>query len=107
MNKRTFLFVSFCTLAVIAALIVLRSGSVRPENSITETGGLAGQERPVRIVSMAPSITEVLFAVGAGSQVPGLPATATIPRKWPGFPASEVILIPVTSRYWLLEQTWQ
>lgn len=35
-------------------------------------GAAVADERPERIVSMAPSITEVLFAVGAGSQVAGV-----------------------------------
>lgn len=35
--------------------------------------------RPVRIVSLAPSITEVLFAVGAGPQVVGLTKFCTYP----------------------------
>lgn len=46
-----------------------------PSMSMTYTDGLGREvalaERPQRIVSLAPSNTEILFAVGAGSQVVG------------------------------------
>ena len=50
---------------------------VEEENDIRELEGLADyvlrlSKRPERIVSMAPSCTEILFAVGAGDQVVGV-----------------------------------
>ncbi len=70
MKKSRELMVALAVLLALAALIVVRSGSVT--SSIETMEQQLEGERPSRIISMAPSITEVLFAVGAGSQVAGV-----------------------------------
>jgi iron complex transport system substrate-binding protein len=64
------LIITAAALVSMAALIVFRTGNFSPGNGAMVPA--AQGERPSRIISMAPSITEVLFAIGAGSQVAGV-----------------------------------
>ena len=69
MAERRELLIVLGLIAALALAILLRSfmpTANTPEITI-EDG-----ERPARIISMAPSVTEVLFAVGAGDQVAGV-----------------------------------
>ena len=81
--KRSVCLVVFAVLAFAlcgagSALVAARSGS----------GGRPAPERPaLRIISLAPSVTEILFAVGAGGRIVGAtdycalpPQAASIPR---------------------------
>ncbi|MEU6644182.1 ABC transporter substrate-binding protein [Saccharomonospora sp. NPDC046836] len=52
---------------------------LRPENAPAVTIG----ERPERIVSLSPSTTETLFAVGAGEQVVAVDSASTYPEQAP------------------------
>ena len=70
MNNRRALIVALAALVSIAVLIAVRTGSVSQYNA--DRASCVNGERPSRIISMAPSITEVLFAVGAGEQVAGV-----------------------------------
>lgn len=49
----------------------------------TPTGEVTVQERPERIVSLSPSATEILFAIGAGEQVVATDAFSTYPQEAP------------------------
>jgi iron complex transport system substrate-binding protein len=40
-----------------------------------------GQQRPVRIISLIPAVTEMLFAIGAGDQVIGVSSFDTYPPE--------------------------
>jgi iron complex transport system substrate-binding protein len=60
--------------------------AIGKENDIRELGGLEDytllfSERPERIVSMAPSCTEILFAVGAGEYVVGVTQFCNYPPE--------------------------
>ncbi|MBW7997380.1 MAG: ABC transporter substrate-binding protein [Candidatus Glassbacteria bacterium] len=86
MQNRRAVIAALVVLAALIAPIVLRmrTGPSAPGRS---TAIRELQERPARIISMAPSITEVLFAVGAGDQVAGVtrycdypPEAATRPQ---------------------------
>lgn len=49
----------------------------------TPTGEVTLQERPERIVSLSPSATEILFAIGAGEQVVAADAYSNYPAQAP------------------------
>ncbi|MFK5634374.1 MULTISPECIES: ABC transporter substrate-binding protein [unclassified Ornithinimicrobium] len=49
----------------------------------TPTGEVTIQERPERIVSLSPSATEILFAIGAGDQVVAVDEFSTYPETAP------------------------
>ncbi|MEO6223217.1 MAG: helical backbone metal receptor, partial [Vicinamibacterales bacterium] len=42
---------------------------------------LSAQSRPVRIVSLIPAVTEMLFAIGAGDRVVGVSTFDTYPKE--------------------------
>ncbi|MDT7727766.1 MAG: cobalamin transport system substrate-binding protein [Actinomycetota bacterium] len=48
-----------------------------------ETAPPAQEKRPARIVSLSPSATETLFAVGAGQQVVAVDSASTYPEQAP------------------------
>jgi cobalamin transport system substrate-binding protein len=73
------LIVATAVLVSLAVLITFRSGSFRSGNGAIAT--TAQGERPSRIISMAPSVTEVLFAIGAGSQVAGVTRYCDFPPQ--------------------------
>ncbi len=75
------LIVATAVLVSLVALIVARTGSFRPENVALAPVAHSEQQRPRRIISMAPSVTEMLFAVGAGSQVTGVTRYCDFPAE--------------------------
>jgi iron complex transport system substrate-binding protein len=54
----------------------------------------AAQDMPRRIVSLAPSVTEVLFAAGAGARVVGVTSYCAFPRAVLGLPRVGGYLTP-------------
>ncbi|MBA2423993.1 MAG: ABC transporter substrate-binding protein [Actinobacteria bacterium] len=85
---RTSIFVAG---AVVAALVVLVSGaaagpaasSAFPVTITTKAGKVTIQKRPARIVSLSPTATESLFAIGAGPQVVAVDDQSDYPRSAP------------------------
>lgn len=60
--------------------------SESPGFPVTVTAGngqVTIEQRPVRIVSLAPTLTEVLFAIGAGDQVVAVDELSTYPEEAP------------------------
>ncbi len=61
-----------------------------PQNTQTHTDALGRSvkiaTKPMRIVSLAPSVTEILFAIGAGSQVVGRTKFCTYPPEAASLP---------------------
>ena len=58
-----------------------------PARGLAEPPAAAGENPPERIVSLTPSVTETLFAVGVGARLVGVsdycdfpPAAAALPR---------------------------
>lgn len=70
-----------------AALLAATAGGVRkPAFPVTLTAGngkVTIPRRPVRIVSLSPSATETLFAIGAGSQVVAVDDQSNYPARAP------------------------
>ncbi len=74
--------------------------NVAPRTFVDDTGRkLYVSQVPKRVVSLAPSITEMLFAIGAGDAVVGVtewcdypPEARTRPRVWDSRPNLEAIL---------------
>ncbi len=77
--------------AVIAALVVLVSvaaagptaSSAFPVTITTAAGKVTIQKRPARIVSLSPTATESLFAIGAGPQVVAVDDQSDYPKSAP------------------------
>lgn len=76
--------------AIVAALVVLVSGaaaghaaSAFPVTITTAAGKLTIQKRPARIVSLSPTATESLFAIGAGPQVVAVDDQSDYPKNAP------------------------
>ncbi|MBM3776637.1 MAG: ABC transporter substrate-binding protein [Acidimicrobiia bacterium] len=72
------------SLAILAALAVLR------------TAGSA--QAPTRIISLVPALTEILFAIGAGSQVVAVSSYDDYPPEVLGLPRVGALLDPNTER---------
>lgn len=62
-------YIKAATVMIIALALILPSCKEKPANP-AQTGKLP--DYPRRIISMAPSITEILFALGAGDRVAGV-----------------------------------
>jgi iron complex transport system substrate-binding protein len=77
--------------AILAALVVFVSGAAGspaasaafPVTITTATGKVTIQKRPVRIVSLSPTATESLFAIGAGPQVVAVDDQSDYPKNAP------------------------
>ena len=77
--------------AVAAALVVLVSGATGagpapkdfPVTITTPAGKVTIAKKPTRIVSLSPTATETLFAVGAGSQVVAVDDQSDYPKAAP------------------------
>lgn len=79
MAERRELIITLAVIAALAVVVLLRSLTGMKTVEVVESS--AGGERPARIISMAPSITEVLFAVGAGDQVAGVTRYCDYPSE--------------------------
>jgi len=85
---RTFTFVAG---ALVAALAVLVSGAAAgtrapaqfPVTITTPSGKVTVPRRPTRIVSLSPTATETLFAIGAGPQVVAVDDQSDYPSNAP------------------------
>ncbi len=76
--------------AVAAALAFALSGAAAPQapaqfpvTIVTKAGSVTVQQRPRRIVSLSPTATETLFAIGAGPQVVAVDDQSDYPREAP------------------------
>ena len=74
MQKKYYIFCVIIFIGVIASQIKFEEKQLLTKNSIVK--GI-----PKRIVSMAPSITETLFAIGAGERVVGTTRFCTYPTE--------------------------
>ena len=77
-------------LAITAAIVAIASPS--PSRAQTRT------DRPARIVSIVPAVTEILFAVGAGPQVVAVSSFDKFPAAVQGLPRVGALLDPDTER---------
>ncbi|MCB1246515.1 MAG: ABC transporter substrate-binding protein [Acidimicrobiia bacterium] len=57
--------------------------SAFPVTVVTDNGAVTIEERPERIVSISPTSTEVLFAIGAGDQVVAVDSLSNYPQDAP------------------------
>jgi iron complex transport system substrate-binding protein len=77
--------------AVVAALVVVVAGASGdgsspasfPVTVVASNGKVTVSKRPVRIVSLSPTATESLFAIGAGSQVVAVDDRSDFPKSAP------------------------
>jgi iron complex transport system substrate-binding protein len=58
-------------------------GAAFPVTLDTPAGKLTLDQRPARIVSMSPTATEMLFAIGAGQQVAAVDSNSNYPKEAP------------------------
>src|SRR5258708_6772791 len=70
-----------------------------PASITTSIGGVHVRSRPTAILSLSPSTTEMLYAIGAGSQVKGVDSNSDYPPRAPkpklnGFPPSLEAIVP-------------
>jgi iron complex transport system substrate-binding protein len=80
-RRRAPLTILTCVLALLGA-VALSGCATRDE------APAAQEKRPERIVSLSPSATETLFAVGAGQQVVAVDSASTYPEQAPRTPLS-------------------
>lgn len=77
-------FLVFCTLVLLAGLLVGCAKPASPAATLQFVDGLGREVTLVapaeRIVSLAPSATEILFAIGAGGQVIGRDSFSNYPE---------------------------
>jgi iron complex transport system substrate-binding protein len=60
------------TTTLIVQLVLVLVASMLAGSGFTPAGAIHAQSRPQRIVSIIPSVTEMLFAIGAGPRVVGV-----------------------------------
>src|SRR5215217_1894677 len=60
-----------------------RAGAAFPVTLDTPAGKLTLERQPSRIVSMSPTATEMLFAIGAGGQVAAVDSNSNYPKEAP------------------------
>jgi iron complex transport system substrate-binding protein len=70
------------TVTVLATLVVFGIAGVPPASATVSTSGSSGA-RPQRIVSLSPTATEMLFAIGAGRQVIAVDDQSNYPKSAP------------------------
>ena len=72
--------------------------AVSPVAEQTSAPPQQGVPAPERIVSLVPALTEILFAIGAGSQVVGVSSFDTFPPEVQALPRVGALLDPDTER---------
>ena len=89
---------------LLAALVSLTAGAP----GLQPRGRLAAQAKltPARIVSLVPSATEMLFAMGAGPRVAAVSSYDRFPRRSSAFRASARSSIPMSSASCRCGPTW-
>ena len=85
---RSFVLAVAATLAVLALSVSGASGaptgpSSFPVTVVASNGKVTVQKRPARIVSLSPTATESLFAIGAGPQVVAVDDQSDYPKSAP------------------------
>jgi len=80
--------------AVILVCVALSTGCGQSERPDTESRPLPSHGGPARIVSMAPNITETLFALGLGSRVAGVTRFCLYPPEANNLPSIGGFLDP-------------
>ena len=85
---RSFVLVAAAALAALALSVSGASGagsgpSSFPVTVVASNGKVTVQKRPARIVSLSPTATESLFAIGAGPQVVAVDDQSDYPRSAP------------------------
>jgi len=85
---RSFVLAVAATLAVLALSVSGASGaptgpSSFPVTVVASNGKVTVQKRPARIVSLSPTATESLFAIGAGPQVVAVDDQSDFPKSAP------------------------
>jgi iron complex transport system substrate-binding protein len=65
----------------LAAAVALAPSACRPTEAPHATAGAAASAPPARIISLAPSVTEVLFALGLGERVAGVTSFCRYPPE--------------------------
>jgi len=71
------------TLALVTLVVVAGSAAARNHPDTAANGRLTLAAKPVRIVSLSPTATEDLFAIGAGSQVVAVDDQSNYPTRAP------------------------
>src|SRR3954453_13380679 len=71
------------TLALVTLVVVAGSAAARNHPDTAANGRLTLAAKPVRIVSLSPTATEDLFAIGAGSQVVAVDDQSNYPASAP------------------------
>ncbi len=79
---------------VLRAILVLVLAACRPGDPATSGAPAEADGAPRRILSLAPSVTEILFAVGAGPQVVGVDAYSDYPPAARALPRLGALLDP-------------
>jgi iron complex transport system substrate-binding protein len=92
-------FISACALAIACACWPLTRSSafgVSPPVEFERSGvdGAQTQSRPQRIISLVPSVTEMLFAIGAGGQVVGVSSYDHFPAAVESLPKVGALVDP-------------
>jgi cobalamin transport system substrate-binding protein len=85
---RSFVFLAGAALAALAVAVSGASGgasatSAFPVTIVASNGKVTVSKRPTRIVSLSPTATESLFAIGAGSQVVAVDDQSDYPKSAP------------------------
>ena len=92
--------VATARLTLVALLLVaggLRASGYRPSDD-TSVGGNLQVSAPRRIVSIVPSLTEMLYAIGAGPQVVGVSSYDEFPSEVKALPRVGALLDPDLER---------
>jgi iron complex transport system substrate-binding protein len=85
---RSFVLLAGATLSALAVAVAGASGgassaSAFPVTVVASNGKVTVSKRPTRIVSLSPTATESLFAIGAGSQVIAVDDQSDFPKGAP------------------------
>ena len=77
--------INLTSLILIISLLLISTGVMAQEFPVTITDSLDNEvtleEKPTKIISLSPNMTEVLFAVGAGENVVGVTKFADYPQE--------------------------